>query len=160
MRTKFLPLTSLALTALATLAIADTAPEHHILSGSAAIKWGPPTPVFTAGAKFAVIDGDQAAKGLVTVRFVMPAGYKVAPHWHPTDEHITVLSGSLSIGMGDTLDTEHGKQLKAGGYAVAPANMHHYAWTTTGATIQVHMNGPFAITYVNPADDPSQTAKK
>jgi hypothetical protein len=36
------------------------------------------------------------------------------------------------------------------------ANMHHYAYTTTGATIQVHMQGPFAITYVNPADDPGR----
>jgi len=38
--------------------------------------------------------------------------------------------------------------------------VHHYAWTTTGAPIQVHMNGPFAITYVNPADDPSKSAPK
>ena len=28
---------------------------------------------------------------------------------------------------------------------MAPANLHHYAWTRTGATIQVHMNGPFVI---------------
>ena len=160
MTTRIFRLAALALAAVATLAIADTAPEHQILSGSAAIKWGPPPPAFPAGAKFAVIDGDPATKGLVTVRFVMPAGYKIAPHWHPTDEHITVLSGSISIGMGDTLDTEHGKLLNAGGYAVAPANMHHYAWTTKGATIQVHMNGPFAITYVNPADDPSKSTKK
>ena len=160
MNTRMFRLAPLALAALATLAVADTASEHNILSGSAAIKWGPPPPSFPAGAKFAVIDGDPAAKGLVTVRFAMPAGYKIAPHWHPTDEHITVLSGSLSIGMGDALDTKQGKLLKPGGYAVAPANMHHYAWTKTGATIQVHMNGPFAITYVNPADDPSQSAKK
>ena len=96
----------------------------------------------------------------MTVRFKMPAGYKISPHWHPTDEHITVLAGTLGIGMGDTLDTEHGQTLKAGGYAVAPANMHHYAWTTDGATIQVHMIGPFAITYVNSADDPSKGGQK
>jgi hypothetical protein len=64
------------------------------------------------------------------------------------------------VSMVHKLDTEHGQTLKAGGYAVAPASMHHYAWTATGATIQVHLNGPFAITYVNPADDPSQGAKK
>ena len=61
--------------------------------------------------------------------------------------------------MGDKLDMDHGKTPKAGGYAVAPANVHHYAWTKTGATIQVHLNGPFAITYVNPADDPSKGGK-
>ena len=153
-------ITPLVLIALTGVAAADTDTQHQILTSSAAVKWGPPPPVFPAGARFAVIDGDPAAKGPVTVRFEMPAGYKIAPHWHPTDEHVTVLSGTLGLGMGDTLEVAHGKKLKAGGYAVAPANMHHYAWTTTGATIQVHMIGPFAITYVNPADDPSQNAKK
>jgi len=160
MNTKLLRSTCLAVLALAGLAAADTGTEHHILTGTSAVKWGPPPPVFPADAKFAVIDGDPAAKGLVTVRLMMPAGYKIAPHYHPTDEHVTVLSGTFSIGMGDTLDMEHGKTLHAGGYAVAPASMHHYAWTKTGATIQVHMIGPFALTYVNPADDPSQQSKK
>ena len=160
MRTVLLPLAALAVAALAGLAAADTASEHHMLAGSGAVKWGPAPPVLPPGAKFAVIDGDPAAKGLVTVRLLMPAGYKIAPHWHPTDEHVTVLSGTLGIGMGDTLDMTSGQTLKAGGYAVAPANAHHYAWTKTGATVQVHLNGPFALTYVNPADDPSGAAKK
>jgi quercetin dioxygenase-like cupin family protein len=124
-----------------------------VLTGAGAVKWGPPSAVFPAGAQFAVIDGDPAGKGLVTVRLKMPAGYKIAPHWHPTDEHVTVLSGAFSIiGMGDTLDTSKGVKLHAGGYGVAPANMQHYAWTSTGATVQVH----FALTYVNPADDRSK----
>jgi quercetin dioxygenase-like cupin family protein len=157
---KLLSIAVLALLALSSLAASDNDAQHQLLASAAAVKWGPPPPVFPAGAKFAVIDGDPTAKGLVTVRFEMPAGYKIAPHWHPTDEHITVLSGTFGVGMGDTLDIAHGKTLSAGGYAVAPATMHHYAWTKTGATIQVHMIGPFAITYVNPADDPSQNAKK
>ncbi len=120
------------------------------------VKWGAPPPVFPPGAKFAVIAGDPAAKGLVTVRFELPAGYAIPPHFHPTDEHITVLKGTVSIGMGDVADKTHVLTLSPGGYGVATANMHHYAYTTTGATIQVHMQGPFAITYVNPADDPSK----
>jgi len=150
-------LVSFTLLALAGLAAADTGSQHQVLASGSAVKWGPPPPVFPAGAQFAVIDGDPA-KGPLTVRFKFPAGYKIAPHWHPTDEHVTVLSGTLGIGMGDKLDTANGQTLKAGGYVVAPASMHHFAWTTTGATIQVHMNGPFGMTYVNPADDPS--AKK
>jgi hypothetical protein len=151
---------ALALLALVSVAVADTAPEHHVLTSSAALKWGPAPPALPPGAQMAVIDGDPAAKGLVTVRLKMPAGYQIAPHWHPTDEHITVLAGSLSIGMGDTLDKAHGNTLKVGGYAVAPATMHHYAWTKTGATVQLHLEGPFGITYVNPADDPSHSAAK
>lgn len=34
--------------------------------------------------------------------------------------------------------------------------MNHYAWATGGTVIQAHGQGPFAITYVNPADDPSK----
>jgi hypothetical protein len=63
---------------------------------------------------------------------------------------------SFSPGTGDLIDAAHALTLSPGGYAVAMANMHHYAHTATGATIQVHMQGPFAITYVNPADDPSK----
>lgn len=160
MKTKLLCTIAPALLALSGVVAADTAAEHKMLTSGGALKWGPPPPVFPAGAKFAVVDGDPASKGLVTVRLQMPAGYQIAPHWHPTDEHVTVLAGTLAIGMGDKLDKEHSKTLKAGGYAVAPANMHHYAWTATGATVQVHLEGPFGLTYVNPADDPSRAAGK
>ena len=37
-----------------------------------------------------------------------------------------------------------------------PAGMNHFAWATTETIVQVHGNGPFAIVYVNPADDPSK----
>jgi quercetin dioxygenase-like cupin family protein len=139
--------------------LAGAAETPPVLSAKE-VKWGAPPPVFPPGARFAVIAGDPAATGLVTVRFEMPAGYTIPPHFHPTDEHVTVLVGSFSIGMGDVIDKTHALTLSAGGYGVAMANMHHYAYTTTGATIQVHMQGPFALTYVNPADDPSKKRPK
>jgi quercetin dioxygenase-like cupin family protein len=132
------------------------AADTPVVRSAKDVNWGAPPPVFPPGAKFAVIAGDPASAGLVTVRFEMPAGYVIPPHFHPTDEHITVLKGSFSIGMGDVVDKTHALTLSPGGYGVATANMHHYAYTTTGATIQVHLQGPFAITYVNPADDPSK----
>ena len=136
--------------------VSSVAADAPLVRSAKDVKWGAPPPVFPPGAKFAVIAGDPAATGLVTVRFEMPAGYMIPPHFHPTDEHITVLKGSFSIGMGDVLDTMHALTLSPGGYAVAMAGMHHYAYTTNGASIQVHLQGPFAITYVNPADDPSK----
>lgn len=119
------------------------------------IVWGAAPPVLPAGAKMAVLAGDPAGPGLVTIRLRLPAGYQIPPHWHPTDEHVTVVSGAFAIGMGDKLDEKQSKMLKPGGYAVAPANMHHFAWTKTGAVVEVNLMGPFQITYVNPADDPS-----
>jgi len=148
--------TSLIVAATIVAHASAVAAETPVVRSAQEVKWGAPPPVFPPGAKFAVIAGDPAATGLVTVRFEMPAGYAIPPHFHPTDEHVTVLKGSFSLGMGYVIDKAHAVTLSAGGYAVAMANMHHYAYTTTGATIQVHMQGPFAITYVNPADDPGR----
>jgi quercetin dioxygenase-like cupin family protein len=139
---------------------AASAADAPLVRSAKDVKWGAPPPVLPPGAKFAVIAGNPASTGLVTVRIEMPAGYKIPPHFHPTDEHVTVLRGSLSLGMGDVIDKAHAVTLAPGGYAVAMANMHHYAYTTTGATIQVHLEGPFAITYINPADDPSGKGTK
>jgi hypothetical protein len=44
--------------------------------------------------------------------------------------------------------------LKAGGFAIAPKGMAHYAWFPEETVIQIHGLGPSGITYVNPADDP------
>ena len=91
------------------------------------------------------------------VRF--PAGHVIAPHWHPTTEHLTVLTGTIALGMGNTFDQSAMKDLSTGGYAAMPAEMHHSFMAKTAATIQVHGMGPFAINYVNPADDPRQQKK-
>lgn len=131
----------------------------HVMTTGADIKWGAPPPVFEQNAKFAVISGDPSKPGLYVVRLRMPAGYKIQAHWHPTDEHVTVLSGSFALGMGDKFDKAKLKNLPVGGYGLLPANMHHFAMATTAATIQVHGVGPFQLTYVNPADDPSTRAK-
>ena len=86
----------------------------------------------------------------------MPAGYKIPAHNHPTTESVTVVSGNFHIGMGDRLDEAKGIELTAGAYGEAPAKMNHYAWMSSPTIVQVHGQGPFAITYVNPADDPSK----
>lgn len=120
------------------------------------IKWGAAPPTLPAGAELAVLAGDPAKPGPVTLRLRMPAGYQIPAHWHPTDERVTIISGELGLGMGDKLDMKASTMLNPGGYAVAAAHMNHYAWTRTGAVVQIDLMGPFGITYVNPADDPSK----
>jgi hypothetical protein len=117
-----------------------------------AIKWSAASPVFPKGAEIAVVSGDPSKDGLYVVRLKMPANYQIPAHNHPT----AVLSGTFNIGMGDKVDPQKGLALQAGGFAEAPAKMNHYAWTTDEAIVQVHGQGPFTITYVNPADDPSK----
>jgi len=112
-------------------------------------KWGPAPPSFPPGAKLAVLQGDP-------VRLDMPAGYKLPPHFHPTDEHVTVIQGTFLIGMGDKLDVAHASPLKPGAFVTAGAGQHHFGVAKGHTIVQVHGMGPFALTYVNPADDPQK----
>src|ERR1700751_5392263 len=107
------------------------------------LQWGPAPAVFPKGAQMAVLSGDPGKPGVFVVRLKMPAGYRIAAHHHPSDEYVTVITGDFSLGMGDKLDPAKGATLKPGGFAQAPAQMNHYAWTTTGAIVQVSAEGPF-----------------
>jgi ketosteroid isomerase-like protein len=135
------------------------APGKHTVLPATGVTWGPAPPGYPPGAKMAVVSGDPASSGPFVVRAQLPAGYTVAPHWHPTDEHVTVLVGTFALGMGDQVDKATMQDLPPGGYGLLPARMHHYAMAKTAATIQIHGMGPFVINYVNPADDPSQAKK-
>jgi hypothetical protein len=121
---------------------------------SSALKWGPPPPGLPPGAEVAIVSGDPGKEVPFVIRARMPAGYKVLPHTHPTAEHVTVLSGTAHIAMGDKFDPNKGEAVKPGGFFAAEKDMHHYFWTTAPTVIQVHGIGPFGITYINPADDP------
>ena len=126
------------------------------------LKWGPAPDFIPKGAQIAVLSGDPSKEGLYVVRLKVPAGYKIPAHNHPTAEMVTVISGHFHLGMGDKLDMKKGMVLTAGAFAEAPAKMNHYAWTSSPTVVQVHGQGPFAVTYVNPADDPrgkSQASK-
>ena len=77
----------------------------------------------------AVISGDPSQGVPFVVRAQLPAGYIIAPHWHPTDEHVTVVSGTFAFGMGDTLDKAAMQDLPSGGYALMPAQMRDRIFT-------------------------------
>jgi quercetin dioxygenase-like cupin family protein len=123
------------------------------------LKWGPAPPVFPAGAQMAVLQGNPGGTGMFAVRLRMPSGYKIAPHTHPTDEHVTVIKGTFLVGMGTSVDRKSMLTVHSGGFVTAPADHPHYAVTEGQTEVQVHAMGPFALKYVNPADDP-QAAKK
>jgi quercetin dioxygenase-like cupin family protein len=121
------------------------------------LAWAPAPPIFAAGAQMVVLQGDPASNGIVTVRLKLPDNYVIKPHWHPTDEHVTVIQGQLVIGMGDKVSADAELPvLKPGDFITAPARMHHYARALGETVVQVHMMGPFQLTYVNPKDDPTR----
>jgi hypothetical protein len=77
--------------------------QAHVLTPEH-LTWGPAPAILPAGARLAVLDGDPSKAGLYTMRLAMPAGYRIPPHFHQVDEHVTVISGAFQVGMGDTFD--------------------------------------------------------
>jgi quercetin dioxygenase-like cupin family protein len=135
------------------------AKSEHVMFAAADLKWADGPPALPAGAKIAVLSGDPGKTGPFTVRLKFPTGFKVPPHTHPTAEHVTVISGTLGLGSSAKFDEAAAHEMTAGGFAVMPAGMEHFAWCKSECVVQIHSEGPFVVKYVNPADDP-RTAKK
>jgi quercetin dioxygenase-like cupin family protein len=132
----------------------DSAPRTAIQIAPADIQWVDGPPSLPAGAKAAVLSGDPKKEGLFVMRLKLPADYKIMPHSHPGHEHVTVISGSFHVSMGDTFDPVKAKSLPAGSYALLPARTNHFAFFKEETIIQLNNIGPWDITYANPADDP------
>src|SRR4051812_38762809 len=79
------------------------------------LNWGPAPAIFPPGAQMAVLQGDPGGNALFTVRLRLPDGYKIPPHTHPTDENVTVVSGTFRVGMGTTFDLATAATLRTGG---------------------------------------------
>jgi len=136
--------------------IGAVAAEEKNAFTPATIPWGPAPPFVPAGAQLAVLEGDpMASSGDYTVRLKMPAGYKIAPHWHPQRENVTVISGTFKLGMGDQFDESKMMTVPAGSFAYLDPSMHHYAMAVDEAVVQIHGKSPVQFNYVNPGDDPS-----
>lgn len=106
------------------------------------------------GAQMIVLEGDPSQPGPFTLRFMFPDGFRVLPHWHTQTEHATVLAGVLHLGMGERFDGTATRPLPAGSFGYWPAGTRHFAWAEGETILQLHGQGPWTLTYVNPADDP------
>ena len=162
---KKLLLISLAALVVASPAAART--RHHAAKPKPAaanaapdeLKWMP-SDALPAGAQVAVLKGDPGKAGMFTIHLKTPANYSVPPHWHPTDEHVTLVSGKVAYGMSGRLDRFNAQSLTAGQSIVMKAKQHHWVFTGDGAEMEITAMGPFQITYVNPADDPRNAAAR
>ena len=138
---------------------ADEMATTHVVFTTEAIQWGDAPPVLPAGAKMAVLKGDPAEEGIFTARLLMPAGYKIMPHWHPASENVTVMSGTAWLGTGSTFDKTRAQKLPPGSYTSIPPRHQHFAWAETECVIQLTAMGPWQLYYINPDDDPQAVAR-
>jgi quercetin dioxygenase-like cupin family protein len=130
--------------------------DAHSLMAPKDMKWGPAPPSLPKGAKVTVLQGDPGKSGPFVLRLMTPGAYAIPPHWHSQDEQLTVISGTFYLGLGDKVDAKKATGLPAGGFHFLPAKAQHYAFSKGPAVVQVSGNGPFDVTYLNPADDPQK----
>ncbi|MBI4447253.1 MAG: cupin domain-containing protein [Acidobacteria bacterium] len=135
------------------------APSMHTLILPDQIQWGAAPAGLPTGAQTAVLQGDPMQPGTFTIRAKFPNGYKVAPHWHPTDETIVVLQGTLMMGVGEKFSETAARAMPQGAFSIMPKETRHFIWANGETVTQVHGEGPFEIHYVNPADDPRMKAE-
>jgi quercetin dioxygenase-like cupin family protein len=136
-----------------------TAPDATAQSSfdSASPQWSVPTTLPTS-ARVAVVRGDPTSPGETTFLISMPNGYRIPPHFHPSDTRVEVREGTLLVGTGHKLDTKRTRALVAGDSATTPAGLHHF-WIASGRTV-VYLTfvGPFTITYLRAEDAPRPRA--
>jgi quercetin dioxygenase-like cupin family protein len=137
---------------------ADTMEGHSSVSPQD-IKWGPAPAMLPPGAEAAVLFGNPSKEGYFVLRLKFPAGYRVAPHTHPVDEVVTVISGTFHEGMGETADPRKAQPWPEGSFFARPPGMAHYVFVEEETVIQISTVGPWGLTYVNPNDDPQLKSK-
>ncbi len=142
---------TLAMLAIGTLAQSGAQEPAHTVMRPRNLQW---TPMQLPGAELAVASGDPTTPGEFVIRIKLADGTKIPPHWHPNDEHITVMRGTFAIGMGILFDETKLEEMQPAVYAHIPKQMRHFAMAKGETVIQVHGQGPFVMNWVNPADVP------
>src|SRR5260370_15595126 len=121
-----------------------TAQDGHTFVTPSDLKWTDGA-ALGAGAKIAVIEGPLNDAVPFTFRIKLPADFKIQAHSHPAVEHVTVISGTFNIGIGDKLDTNKTQALTVGSVAIMQPKMIHLAWTNEETIIQFHGVRPWAV---------------
>ena len=139
----------LAIVCMAAMAQDKKSSEIHGIVNPGELKW---TPIIS-GWEIAVVSGNPDVEGeAFTIRFHGKDGAKTPPHWHPTDENVTVLEGAFLVGVGEKYDEAQLKTMNVGSFISMPKGMRHFAKAKGETVIQAHGIGPFKVNWVNPAE--------
>lgn len=130
--------------------------EGHMMVRPSQLQWKP-VPSMAPGATMTVIEGELSKQRPFTFRLKLPDGYRIAPHTHPAYERVTVLSGTFHFAHGERFDRAQTQALSPGSFAVMPPGAPMYGYAEGETIIQLHGEGPWAIEYINPEDDPRKS---
>jgi quercetin dioxygenase-like cupin family protein len=99
------------------------------------IKWASAPPGVTKDAQAAVLAGPLDKAVPYTQRVRIAPGGMVAPHTHPDARYTTVLSGALTVGLGETIDAGKETRYPAGSFVVMPGGQPHYSLAKDGEVV-------------------------
>lgn len=124
-----------------------TADKMGIMLTVERLHWRTALPGLPPSVTFAALEGNPFDSGPFTIRLALPAGQRMPSHRHPSPIRMTVLTGSLSMGL-------EGRELSAGGFFACPARQTQSYVAREASVVQISGTGPWTIAYVNPGDDP------
>jgi quercetin dioxygenase-like cupin family protein len=101
------------------------------------------------GTSQANVVGDITKAGPYAVRTKIPAGRRLAPHFHPEERIVLVMSGTLYVGYGDEFDDTQMKALPPGSVFTEPSRQSHFTWAKDGDVV-LHVTGlgPTSTTWI------------
>ena len=134
--------------------MAMSKPMNTKLVRPAEIQWEIGPAILPAGAQAAVLYGDPTKDGLFSMRFKLPKGYRVPPHTLSKAGLFTVIGGTFRIGMGEKADPNRARAMPAGSFIALAPGTPHFVSVDTETVVQLNNIGPWAITYIDPKDDP------
>lgn len=131
---------------------ADPDAHGNVFHDGASLRWGAPD----GGMRFLPLYGsDYSVAGQpFAFRLHVQPGFEIAPHTHPVVEHITILSGTLHVGLGEAMDREAATAYGPGSYLAIGAHIVAYMWAEEETVVQVHGVGPFSTEFVAPPGPP------
>ncbi len=135
----------IALTGLALLAVAqEAAMQRAIVRPSDLHFAAKPNGTFQAN-----IVGDVERAGAYAAQTRLPAGLRIAPHFHPEDRIVLVMSGTLYVGYGEKFDETKMAVLAPGSVFTEPGKTPHFTWAKDGeVNLYVTGRGPSGTTWL------------
>jgi quercetin dioxygenase-like cupin family protein len=128
-------------------------PKDSLRISTSEVTWKEAPSTMPPGTQIAILEGNPKEAALFTMRVKLPAGFVIPPHTHPSQERVTIVSGTVHLGYGTTLDKAKSATLPPGSYYVTAPGVPHFLWSDQEVVLQLTNVGPWKV-------EPIPAAKK
>jgi len=83
-----------------------------------------------------------------TFWMLLPDGFWIMPHTHPSAKRVNVISGTLLLGRAEAFDPSTAQPIEAGGFTVVAPNRPHFEGARGETIVQFSAVGPWATRFL------------